>query len=388
MAAGGTDAVDNKTEWAALAGVIATVTVFAVAQGLTYPLLSFILQRQGVPPATIGFSAAMTPLGFIVSAPIIPWLSRRFGTGPLTIGCAATAALLLVSIGWTQDVWAWFPLRFLLGFFANPLYVVSETWLIAITPPAKRGRIMGVYTSIVSAGFAIGPLTLSIVGTEGWAPFSVGISAFVLCGLILLAVLPRMPAMDNERHHTSVAGFLRVAPLLVFAVFTAAAFEQTLLALFAIYGTGYGSSEQRIASLLTAFILGNVALQVPFGAMAERIGARRMMALCGVAAVSGSMLLPLLFATWIIWPVIFVWGAVSFGIYTMALIELGEKFSGAMLMTGNAAFALVWGIGGIAGPPVTGALIGLIGIQGLPIGLGILCGALVLAVFFDRKATT
>jgi hypothetical protein len=35
-----------ETPWAALAGVIATVSVFAIAQGLTYPLLSFILERK------------------------------------------------------------------------------------------------------------------------------------------------------------------------------------------------------------------------------------------------------------------------------------------------------------------------------------------------------
>jgi hypothetical protein len=41
-----------------MAGIIATVTVFAVAQGLTYPLLSFILERQGTTPGLIGLSAA------------------------------------------------------------------------------------------------------------------------------------------------------------------------------------------------------------------------------------------------------------------------------------------------------------------------------------------
>jgi hypothetical protein len=64
---------EDRIPWAAMAGIIATVTVFAVAQGLTYPLLSFILERQGTTPALIGLSAAMTPLGFIVSA---PWAGR------------------------------------------------------------------------------------------------------------------------------------------------------------------------------------------------------------------------------------------------------------------------------------------------------------------------
>ncbi|MEK1902242.1 MAG: MFS transporter, partial [Rhizobium sp.] len=149
---------EDRIPWAAMAGIIATVTVFAMAQGLTYPLLSFILERQGTPSGLIGLSAAMTPTGFIVSAPFIPALSRRVGAGRLAVLCSILAALSLIAIAWTQDIWAWMPLRFLLGVFANPLYVISETWLLAITPAARRGRIMGLYSSVVSGGFAIGPL--------------------------------------------------------------------------------------------------------------------------------------------------------------------------------------------------------------------------------------
>ena len=79
----------EQTPWAAITGVIATVSVFAIAQGLSYPLLSFILQRQGVSPSLIGLSAAMTPIGFIVSSPLIPALARRFGAGRTALTCAA-----------------------------------------------------------------------------------------------------------------------------------------------------------------------------------------------------------------------------------------------------------------------------------------------------------
>ena len=125
-----------------MVGIIATITAFAVAQGLTYPLLSFILERQGTTPGLIGLSAAMTPLGFIVSAPFIPALARHVGGARLAILCSILAPLTLAAIAVVQDVWAWMPLRFVLGFVANPLYVVSETWLITITPAHRRGRIM------------------------------------------------------------------------------------------------------------------------------------------------------------------------------------------------------------------------------------------------------
>ena len=371
--------------WAAIAGTIATVTVFAVAQGLTYPLLSFILERQGTTPGLIGLSAAMTPLGFIVSAPLIPALVRRFGAAWLAILCSLFAALTLIAIAWTQELWAWMPLRFLLGFFANPLSVISETWLITITPPSRRGRIMGLYSSIVSGGFAIGPLSLGLVGTEGWSPFLIGIVAFLLCGMILLAVVPRLPDMPQDGEATSVGGFLALAPLLLFAVFTAAAFEQILLSMFATYGATLGSAEERIASLITCFIAGNALLQVFLGRMAEQMGSMRAMLFCVLVSLVGCLLLPWAFNSWLVWPLVFLWGGVSFGIYTMSLIQLGERFTGQALIAGNAAFAVAWGLGGIVGSPATGLAMQWLGHRGLPLALGFLSCVLVLLLLAKMR---
>ena len=371
--------------WAAIAGTIATVTVFAVAQGLTYPLLSFILERQGTTPGLIGLSAAMTPLGFIVSAPLIPALVRRFGAAWLAILCSLFAALTLIAIAWTQELWAWMPLRFLLGFFANPLSVISETWLITITPPSRRGRIMGLYSSIVSGGFAIGPLSLGLVGTEGWSPFLIGIVAFLLCGMILLAVVPRLPDMPQDGEATSVGAFLALAPLLLFAVFTAAAFEQILLSMLATYGATLGSTVERIASLITCFIAGNALLQVFLGRMAEQMGSMRAMLFCVLVSLVGCLLLPWAFNSWLVWPLVFLWGGVSFGIYTMSLIQLGERFTGQALIAGNAAFAVAWGLGGIVGSPATGLAMQWLGHRGLPLALGFLSCVLVLLLLAKMR---
>lgn len=373
-----------RLPWAAMAGIIATVSVFAMAQGLTYPLLSFILERQGIPSGLIGLSAAMTPTGFILSAPFIPALSRRFGAIRLAMLCSILAALSLIAVAAIQNMWAWMPLRFLLGFFANPLYVISETWLLAITPAARRGRIMGLYSSIVSGGFAIGPLSLGLAGIEGWPPFLIGIAAFLACGLIVLAVTPRLPDMPREGEATSVGGFFKLAPLLLSAVFTAAAFEQILLSLFAAYGAALGSAEERIASLITCFIAGNAALQIVLGRVAERFGSQLTLLSCALTCLAGCLLLPAVFDAWLIWPLVFLWGGVSFGLYTLSLIQLGERFTGQSLIAGNAAFALVWGLGGILGSPATGMTMQIIGHRGLPLSLGLLSGLLVVVLMVKR----
>jgi MFS family permease len=375
----------DRLPWAAMTGIIATVSVFAMAQGLTYPLLSFILERQGTGSGLIGLSAAMTPLGFIVSAPFIPALSRRVGAGRLAILCSILAAVSLIGIALIQNIWAWMPLRFLLGCFANPLYVVSETWLLAITPAARRGRIMGLYSSVVSAGFAIGPLSLGLAGIEGWPPFLIGIAAFLICGMIVLAVARRLPDMPQEGKAISVGTFFTLAPLLLFAVFVAAGFEQTLLALFAVYGAALGSPEPHIAALITCFIAGNATLQIVLGRLAEHFGSRPTLLFCVLASLAGCLLLPVTFYTWLVWPFFFAWGGVSFGIYTLSLIQLGERFTGQFLIAGNAAFALVWGLGGIAGSPATGLAMQLIGHQGLPLSLGLLSTVLAVSLLIRTR---
>jgi MFS family permease len=376
---------EDRIRWAAMAGLIATVALGAVAAGVTYPLLSFILERQGTAPGLIGLSAAMMPLGFIVSAYLTPALTRRVGAARLAILFSILAALTLIAIALLQDVWAWMPLRFLLGFFTKPSYVISETWLISITPASRRGRIMGLYSAIVSGGFALGPLSLGVVGTQGWPPFIIAVVALLLCGLIMLAVVSRLPKMSLEGEATSVGGFFALAPLLLFAVFAAAAFEQTLISLFAVYGAALGNTESRIASLIACFIAGDAVLQILLGRVADRFGSMRIMLFCALASVAGCLLLSSLFHSWLIWPLVFVWGGVSFGIYTMTLIQLGERFTGQALIAGNAAFAFVWGIGGIVGSPTTGLAMQLIGHQGLPLSLGLLCCVLAVFLMAERR---
>ena len=323
---------------------ITTVSVFASPRP-ELSAASFILQRQGVSPSLIGLSAAMTPIGFIVSSPLIPALARRFGAGRTALSCAALSAMLLALIGLTQDQYAWFPLRFLIGVTTNPLYVLSEIWMIALAPPARRGRIMGVYTSIISAGFAAGPLCLLVVGSYGWPSFVAGISAFVACGPCLACVLKQLPRVDDAGHRVSVLGFVPLALLLLFAVAVAAGFEQGVLALLPVYGTHYGISEARMSALLSLMIAGNITLQVRSGCW--RSGSRRRRSVspacqppCSAGAAASAHRDAADLAD------VFLWGAVSYGVYAATL--MWRALLRPMLIAGNAAFSLMWGLGGIA----------------------------------------
>jgi MFS family permease len=377
---------DASFPWAALVGVTATVSVFAIAQGLSYPLFTFLMQQQGMSPGMIGLSAAMTPLGIIASAPLIPVVTRRVGAVRLAIFCAVMAALLLALVGTLQNNFAWFVLRFLIGVAIDPLYVLSEVWMISLAPPRKRGRVMGFYTALVGAGFAAGPLSLLLVGTAGWPPFLLGIAAFLVCALCLVIVRRQLPGMGEGDTHVPMSTFMRLAPALLLAVAVTAGYEQAMLSLFPVYGASYGIGERTVSSLLALMIAGNIVMQVPLGLLAERVSPRLLMVWCAAITAVGTALIPVFITGIGLWPLVFVIGGFSYSMYSMALIELGNRFAGQSLVAGNAAFAVMWGVGGIGGPPGAGFGMELAGVQALPVVLAVACAVLVcFALWRERR---
>jgi fucose permease len=55
--------------------------------------------------------------------------------------------------------------------------------------------------------------------------------------------------------------------------------------------------------------------------------------------------------------------------YTVALATLGDKFHGPDLIAGSAAIGVMWGFGGIAGPPLAGLAIDRFGIDAVPVAI-------------------
>ena len=76
-------------------------------------------------------------------------------------------------------------------------------------------------------------------------------------------------------------------------------------------------------------------------------------------AVGGALLWPLvlnhpLFA----YPVLFVWGGVFVGIYTLMMAVVGSRFEGAELVGIYAVMGLVWGLGALLGPALGALAVG------------------------------
>ncbi|HEX6013199.1 MAG TPA: MFS transporter, partial [Geminicoccaceae bacterium] len=366
---------------------MAALSVLDVALGLIYPLLSLLLEARGLAAGWIGVNAAMTPLGIVLAAPVLPVLTKSCRPWTVAVGAMAAVAASLVLLKLLPGFAAWLVLRFVLGMAIGFLFAITEAWIAALAPPNARGRVMGLYTSVLSLGFATGPFVLSLTGIDGWPPFAAGLSVVLLGAVPLLLVRHEVPALDESRTPSSIRAFTRRAPMLLLAVGSFALFDTAVMALLPLYGLSNGLSASSAATALGVLIVGNVVLQPPIGWLADRLPRRVMLGACAALAGAGGLVLPLLIGTPWRWPFLFLWGAAGFGVYTVVLAELGRRFTGAWLVTGAASFAAVWGVGGIVGPPLAGAAMAAFGPDGLPLLLAACFAPLALVAAWPERAS-
>ena len=253
----------------------------------------------------------------------------------------------------------------LLGATGGILFTISEAWVVRFADGPHRTKILAIYASALSAGFSVGPFLIPLTGIDGWLPFliSAGFAALAAIPIFLISS-PDAPVKQGQK--TTFWSFLPQAPVLLCAVGLFAIFDAVALTFFPIYALRVGLGLETGSYALGVLIAGNIFLQPVIGIIADRWSRIGTMVGCALMASMMLCVLPTVLGTIWMWPILVLLGTTGFGVYTVALALLGERFDGEALMAGAAAFATMWGVGAIAGPPMASLVIKAHGIESLP----------------------
>lgn len=355
-----------------IAAAIACIVAVGIGLSLSIPLLSFALDAKGASRTLIGINTAMGGIATVACAPFISGWARRFGMQAVLSAAIALGVISLLAFQVAGPIWLWFPLRFILGAALAVLFVLSEYWINAAAPEGRRGLVLGAYATALSVGFATGPQVLALVGTSGPLPYFTGAALFALAALPVLFAGGKAPAIEDHPS-TGVMSFLWAAPAGTLAALAFGAAETGAIALLPLYGMAIGLDAMGAVSLISAFVLGNVLFQIPIGLIADRIDRRWVLLCCatiGAAGMAAMALAPLSKVG--LMALLFLWGGIVTGLYTVGLAHLGSRFRGADLAQANAAFVVMYSIGLIVGPPMAGAGMDLWPPHGMPATLAAL----------------
>ncbi|MDJ0685428.1 MAG: MFS transporter [Alphaproteobacteria bacterium] len=375
----------TESDWVAIGAVTLGVTAFAMAQGLTYPLISLVLTARGVDEAIIGLNSASYMLGLAVSTIVMPKLTRFLPPGPLVVASLALSAASLFALSQLDSLAAWFILRFALGFGVNTIYVIGEAWINVAAVDRVRGRAAGLYGAGMAAGFAIGPLGIPLFGVE--QGLSLAVCAVLTAGVaFMFALMNRfIRVQPTAMPAGALIPFIRRNPILFIAVLLYGVIDASVLGILPVYLYAEGMAEDHAALVVTAAHVGMIASQGAVGWALDRFNRWSVAAACfSLSAVSFVLLVATPVSSFLIWAVVAGAGGAFFGLYTSCVAILGGAYRGGALVAGSAAFAMAYAAGGALGTPLTGAAMS-VSPAAAPAVLSLISGIGALAILLRRR---
>lgn len=367
----------------------AAAFLIAIADGITFPLLSARLEATGVSGEWIGLNAAMPALGWIVGSFLVPQLQVGLGL-PLRRVLQLfllTAIVALTAMRFTDVYLPMTLLRLLLGGAMGTIFRCFEYWINSVSDAGERGRNLSVYSVLFMIAIIIGSVLQPEFGNEGWSAF--GPPLLLACsGMLLLQIWDGRPtAIIEIAPPPPIFAIVRLMPVALLVVLVYGAYESAPTTMLQIYALKNGIDATSAAYALAAAALGNILLQYPVAAMSDRIGRSAPLLLCACGAAAAAGLLPFTLTS----PTAFllvcaVMGGAAGSAYSTALAMVGDRFAGAQLVVANAAFGVVYASTSIVGPLINGAALTHMNSHGLMVWLGVMFSGL--AVFICISSLT
>ncbi|WP_338331809.1 MFS transporter [Acetobacter sp. LMG 32666] len=359
--------------------------VFGLVMGLGAPLFTLDLTERGYGAGMVAANSMMHAVGALAIAPFMPHLARRLGPRRAIFLALTGGGLTLLLFPLSSSVWPWFPLRILLGAFCEVILVLSESWLNQITDNHARGRVMGLYSTLLSVGMACGPALLSITGRQGNLPFFGTAAILLVAAAITLAPWMVAPPPAAPTRHR-LWRYLWLAPIAITATLLIAMLDGAATSFLALYAIQSGWSERAATLLLSVMLLGATVMQVPIGWVGDRTNRRHLLVILALLTCGGALLWPMaMHQPAFAYPLLFVWDGAFASLYSVAMAAAGNRYRGGDLIAIYALCSLAWGVGSFTGPAISAAAM-----QASPHGLALfaatLCGLFALLPLILKKS--
>jgi len=193
-----------------------------------------------------------------------------------------------------------------------------------------------------------------VTGAEGPAAV-LCFAALNASALVPIFLVRRLAPIVSHAESPRLSGIALAMPAILAAAFLSGAVDTAFFGFLPIWGMRAGLDETFAVTLLSVFVAGNVLLQLPLGWLADVLGYRPVMLVCGLASILGPILtLETIELPTVLCVVMFVWGGMLWGTYTIGLAALGQRFRNGPLAAANAAFVMVYTLANITGPPLAG----------------------------------
>ena len=358
------DPQPGSTPAIAIAGIILSMGLIAIGNGLMFAYIPVRLGAEGFDPTWAGLIITGLSAGGLAGCICTGPLVRRVGHARAFMVLSALIALSNVAVGAGTYPVLWIAARALYGLAICGLFIVAQSWLNDVVANAIRGRVMAVFYVAYTAGIGVGYYMLALVDLEGAGAALIGIAFTALSilpvGLTRLAQPPAPSAAS-----IALGKAWRISPVGVAGMLAVGGLSMSIAGFAPIHATAKGYSQEDVALLLASMPVGTLILQIPLGWMSDRtdrryvlIGAASLAAAAGMFALGFDHgVLAVLIAIYVIWD-----GA-SESIYSLSSAHAADRAGKEDMVALSSSLLFAWSLSGFVVPGIVTALSALFGTQ-------------------------
>jgi MFS family permease len=318
-----------------------------IAVGSVLPVLPrYIHGPLGYGDVAVGVVIGIYAVTGLLLRPVAGRLADRWGRKPTvllgSVLVVLSGLLYLPYAGLTGLIVA----RLVLGVGEGTVYTAGSAWIVDMAPPARRGRVLGLYGLAVWGGLSVGPLAGELIlNAGGYTAVWIFAAAAPLLGAAIATLIadPYTPLSHAEPHPLIAPEAVRPG----FAVALASVGYATVAAFIVLMlderGVGHG------ATVFAAFAAMIVVARVIAGGLPDRLGPARvavgavLIEAAGLAAMAFAESLPVALAGGMAMGAAF--SLLNPSLMLIAVGRVSESARGAAMGTYTAFFDAGIGVG-------------------------------------------
>ncbi|MAD54949.1 MULTISPECIES: MFS transporter [unclassified Idiomarina] len=346
-----------KKQLRGISSLLSSISLIGVCVGMTSTLLSLRATIEDFGTLVTGFIMSAYFIGYLFGSTRAPKDIRRVGYIRSFGGLAALAAAsVLVQAIWIDPV-VWFVMRFITGFAISGIFVIVESWLNTMADNKSRGTLLSIYLVIIYSGLIAGQLILGVADPGGFIAFAI-VVLLINLALIPILVSVTVEPTTHENRKVPVKMLLNTVPLGVINAFVMQACYAMFYGIGPMYASYIGLSVLQITFFMSAFIVGGLLSQTPFGLLSDRIDRRIVIAICAAGGTAAAIVLAQLGAgnALLIYLVVAVLGAFILPLYSLGMAHTNDYLEKDQMVGATGAIIKIGGAGSIIGAPAVAAL--------------------------------
>ena len=347
-----------------LSALLLSVIFMQIGTGSLGPLDALSGQHFGFTATEIGLLGSAHFVGLFIGCFVNPWLIRRSGHSRTFAVMASASAISAILHPIYTDVYFWAGLRLLTGFAIAGAYTVIESWLQAKISNSNRGRVFSVYRVCDMVGTIMAQGIVATLDPGTYIAYN--IIAVVAClSLLPLALTQAAPPELPEQRRFRPFFALTLSPLAGLGVLASGITNSAFRMVGPVYAIEIGLNAKEVAAFLAIGVLGGALSQIPAGIITDKYNRRYVLMAFSIAAI----LVCFLTAASSIFNVagsagfvmIFLFGLTTLPIYSICATHANDFAKPGELVDLSASLILIYAVGAIISPIISGYLIEVYG---------------------------